>query len=169
DKLVSNYWWFGENKLDTITPQGVNIFNPKKATWPYRSYGEFTVKLKVVTEQGCADSAYEKIFIKGPRPQIKLLSDTLGCAPLKVRVWNLADSLGMQDPSDTPTVETLIYWGEPGGMPASVLGRRDTVEHVYQDSGVYQIVAVGRDTKFPAPTGCLPAIFPDTATDPLTG
>ncbi len=169
DKIKLNYWWFGEDKNDTITPDGQNIFRPIKATWPYKSNGEFKVKLKVVTEQGCADSAYETIFIKGPRPRFKLLSDTLGCAPLRVRIWNLADSIGMQDPSDTPTVETIIYWGDPGSNPLSVLGRRDTVEHVYQDSGVFQILAVGRDAKFPNPVTCLPAIFPDTTTDPLTG
>lgn len=169
DGIANNYWWFGENKIDTITPQGVNIFKPKKATWPYRSNGEFLVKLKVVTTQGCADSAYEKIFIKGPRPRFKLLSDTLGCAPMRIRLWNLADSLDKQDESDTPTVETIIYWGDAGSNPTSVLGRRDTVEHVYQDSGVFQILAVGRDTKFPAPAVCRLTLFPDTATDPLTG
>ncbi len=169
DNIIHNFWWFGENKVDTITPQGYDIFKPKKASWPYRSYGEFTVKLKVTTEQGCSDSAYQTIYVKGPRPRFELMSDTLGCAPLKIRIWNQADSIGMQDPADTPTRETIIYWGDPGSSPTSVLGRRDTVEHTYVDSGVFSILAVGRDAVFPNSTLCLPSIFPDTATDPLTG
>jgi gliding motility-associated-like protein len=88
---------------------------------------------------------------------------------MRIRLWNLADSLDKQDASDTPTVETIIYWGDAGSNPTSVLGRRDTVEHVYQDSGVFQILAVGRDTKFPTPAVCRLTLFPDTATDPLTG
>lgn len=171
DQIVHNFWWSGANKVDSITPTGKDVFPPRIAQWPYRYYGEFKVKLKVQTEQGCTDSTYETIYVKGPRPRIQLLSDTLGCAPMRVRVWNLADSIGMQAPGDTPTVETLIYWGEPNAsVPyVSVLGRRDTVEHIYYDSGTYSIVAVGRDAVFPSPTTCLPAIFPDTTTDPFTG
>lgn len=169
DQVIHNYWWFGENKIDTITPQGVDIFKPKKVSWPYRSYGEFKVKLKVTTSQGCSDSTYQTIYVKGPRPRFKLLSDTLGCAPLKIRIWNIADSLGMQDPADTPTRETIIYWGDQGSQPTSILGRRDTVEHTYLDSGVFSILAVGRDVISPNATQCPPSLYPDTVTDPTTG
>jgi gliding motility-associated-like protein len=157
DAVKNNYWWFGENKSDTVTPVSINR---QTVNWLYRTNGPFTVKLVVETEQGCYDTAYQEIFIQGPRPGYRLITDTIGCAPLRVRIINTADSAGQRTPSDTPTVETIIYWGD--GNSTSVLGRFDTVEHVYQSEGVFSIVAAGRDAISPAPVNCSIVYFPDT-------
>jgi gliding motility-associated-like protein len=157
DAILTNYWWFGENKADTLTPVSINR---KNVSWLYRSNGPFTLKLVVETEQGCFDTTYQDIFIQGPRPRFRLLTDTLGCAPMKVKIINLADSAGGISPSDTPTAETIVYWGD--GNISIVGGRRDTVEYTYTNEGSYSIIVAGRDTKTPDPVVCNIVYFPDT-------
>jgi gliding motility-associated-like protein len=117
--------------------------------------------LVVETEQGCFDTAYQDIFIQGPRPRFRLLTDTLGCAPMKVKIINLADSAGGVDPSDTPTVETVVYWGDGSSTP-DIFGRRDTIDHIYTKEGTFSIIVAGRDTKNPNPVVCDIVFFPDT-------
>lgn len=165
DGIKLQYWWFGDNKADTINPFVPATGNPKPE-YPYTENGKFRVKLVVESSQGCFDTTYRDIFIKGPRPAIKLLSDTMGCAPFKVTVMNLADSFDMQAPNDTPTRETIIEWGD-GGI-TYVYGRRDTVSHYYPDSGVFTIKVIGTD-KDPVTglTSCLPAHFPGVLDPPI--
>lgn len=158
DTIAKNWWWFGENKADTVTPNSINRRNVAN---PYRSNGPFRIKLAIETEQGCRDTAYRDIFITGPRPYFQLLSDTIGCAPMRIRVLNLPDSLGKRNPTDTPTAETIIYWGD-GSF--SILNQpRDTVvEKVYDQEGVFSIVAVGRDVPLPGSVNCRLVYYPDT-------
>jgi gliding motility-associated-like protein len=157
DKIVNNQWWFGENKKDTIVPIAINR---KNTQWLYRSNGYFTVKLAIETEQGCRDTAYQDVFISGPRPRFRVITDTIGCTPLKVRIINLADSIPGITPGDTPTVETIVYWGD--GNQTTILGRNDTVEHIYGDSGLYEIFVAGRDAITGQNTSCPIVYFPDT-------
>lgn len=170
DSVKTNYWWFGENKLDTVKWQAFNNFKP---TWDYRTNGLFRVKLVSESYLGCRDTTYDTVFIRGPRPMFRLLdpSDTIGCAPFRVRVVNMADSLGKfvdkngnTNANDTPTLATYFEWGE--GSQTTITGRRDTLEFIYTDSGTYQISATGAD----APPGqsplCAQVVFPDTAVLP---
>jgi gliding motility-associated-like protein len=156
--LKMNWWWFGENTKDTITPQALFRDSTQQL---YRSNGKFRVKLAIQTQQGCVDTAYKDIFINGPRPRYRIISDTVGCAPFKIKLINLADSLGMRAPGDTPTRETQIYWGD-GNFTDSITVRGDTVEYTYLNEGVYSITAVGRDALFPTPVTCALVYYPDT-------
>ncbi len=162
DKVAMQYWWFGDNKNDTINPFVPATGNPNPE-YPYRTNGKFKVKLVVETEQGCKDTTYREVFIKGPRPHFRLLTDTIGCSPFRVKLVNMADSFDMQTPGDTPTRVTYIYWGD--GQQSKVIGRRDTVEHLYPDSGVFSIYAYGSDEDPVTGIGtCAPVLFPDTIT-----
>jgi gliding motility-associated-like protein len=169
DSIKGNWWWFGENKLDTIT------FNSKDNKFPknkYQNNGLFRVKLVVETYQGCKDTTYDSVFVRGPRPQFALVSpsDTIGCAPFKVRLLNLADStgkyvdpLGNSLPNDTPTVVTFFRFGEPAKPDLPVTGRRDTIEYTYTAPGEYYISAFGADG---IPNICNLVMYPDTNNQP---
>lgn len=166
DSVKTNYWWFGENKLDTTKWETFNNFKPVK---PYRSNGLFRVKLVSESYLGCKDTTYDTVFIRGPRPAFRLLNpgDTIGCAPFKVRLVNMADSLGKYidangntNPNDTPTLTTYFEWGN--STQTTVFGRRDTIEYIYNDTGTFSIFAVGSDGAFGAPNSCALVYYPDT-------
>lgn len=160
DSVYLQYWWFGDNKNDTINPFTPATGN-KQPEYHYNSNGKFRLKMVAQTFQGCYDTTYSEIFIKGPRPAIRLLSDTIGCSPFRVTIVNMADSFDMQAPNDTPTRKTLIDWGD--GAQTILWGRRDTTTHAYPDSGVFTISVTGTDEDpITGLTTCLPSYFPDT-------
>jgi hypothetical protein len=114
DSVKTNYWWFGDNLVDTTKLQAQNNFFPKHL---YKTNGSFRVKLVSESYLGCKDTTYDTIFIRGPRPQFRI-GDTSGCAPFTVTLYNMADSTGKYIdpngntfPSDTPTQTTYIDWG----------------------------------------------------------
>lgn len=165
DSIKGNWWWFGENPLDTVT------FNSKDNKFPknkYQNNGLFRIKLVVETYQGCKDTTYDSVFVRGPRPQFQLVtaSDTIGCAPFKVRILNMADSTGKfvdangnTQANDTPTVYTNFDFGEPGVGQMVVKGRRDTIEYTYNTPGEYYITSYGADGN---PIICSLVMFPNS-------
>lgn len=172
DSVKTNYWWFGENKLDTVKWQTFNNFKP---LWPYRSNGLFRVKLVSESYLGCKDTTYDTVFIRGPRPQFRLLNpgDTVGCAPFKVRLINMADSSGKYvdkngntNPADTPTLTTYFDWGDKVSPQTLSFGRRDTVEFIYKDSGVYELYGYGSDAAAGGQNSCALVAYPDTLNNP---
>ena len=164
DHEVSRKWWFtiryfypnGLQGQDTLTQNSIL----EKATWYYSQKGVFKVKLAIITEQGCMDTVTDSLIVQGPRPAFKFISDTIGCKPFRVGIWNMADSFGMRSPSDTPTLSTYFYWGDK--QVTKVTGRRDTVWHTYADTGTYQIIAMGRDALPNDPITCPETMTPDT-------
>jgi gliding motility-associated-like protein len=170
DSIKTNYWWFGD-KIDTTQWQSTNNPNP---AYRYRSNGTFRLKLVSETYQGCRDTTTDTIFISGPRPMIQLMvqTDTIGCAPFKVKILNLADSLGKQVDAngvpitDTVTKTTYIYWGDKNNSQSVVLGRRDTIEFTYDTAGVYYIYALGSDGENGAANICDLVLYPDTPNMP---
>ncbi len=166
DSVKTNYWWFGEDVLDTVNWDTRDQYDP---VWRYRRNGTFNIKLVIETHQGCFDTGRVSVFVNGPRPMFRLenVSDTIGCAPFKVRLINMADSLGkyvdpltgLTNPADTPTGVTFIYWGDAGNQQTRIDGRRDTVEFEYTDSGTFYITALGYDS---VPNICAPVLFPDS-------
>lgn len=147
DHVTSRTWWFtlhyaypnGLAGLDTITPQAV-IDTP---AWFFSKKGVYKIKIAIETSQGCRDTADDTLYVEGPRPAFKLITDTIGCKPFRVGIWNLADSFDMRDPTDTPTRLTTFFWGD--NTQSNVLGRRDTIWHTYADTGRYEIYASGSD------------------------
>jgi gliding motility-associated-like protein len=171
DSIKTNYWWFGNNKLDTVNFQAKDNYFPK---WQYRNNGLFVVKLVVETYLGCADTTYDTVFVKGPRPQFQLVDagDTIGCAPFRVKIWNLADSTGKQigldgkPITDTVCKTTYFDFGDKISPLIPVFGRRDTVEFLYDNPGVYEIYGYGSDAEFGGPNSCNLVVYPDTAIQP---
>ncbi len=166
DSIKTNYWWFGDK---TDTTMWWSTDNPAPG-YRYRTNGTFKLKLVSETYQGCKDTAYDTIFISGPRPMIQLVAqaDTVGCAPFRVKVMNLADSLGKQfdangNPiTDSVTKTTYIFWGDKNQSQTMVLGRRDTVEFTYDTAGVYYIYALGSDGANGSASTCDLVLYPDT-------
>lgn len=159
DSISSLRWIFGDNRLDTNKVYSV-LKNP---TWPYRSNGKFKAKLMVTTDQGCRDTGYVEVYVRGPRPFLQVLSDVTGCAPFKVKVVNLADFYGGLDPTDKPTKNTLIEWGDANGTQTLNVDPLDTVEFTYPDSGTFFIFSRSDDNNPQSTAGCAPVVFPDTA------
>jgi gliding motility-associated-like protein len=174
DSVKGNWWWFGENKLDTVPFESKDNYFPK---WRYRNNGLFRVKLVVETFQGCTDTTWDSVFIRGPRPEFQLIdpADTIGCAPFKVRLKNLADSSGkfvtpngLNMLSDTPTITTYYDWGDTitKAPQTIVTGRRDTVEFTYLNPGVYYIYGYGSDAEPGKQNSCELQVYPDTLVRP---
>lgn len=160
DSIKNNYWWFGErNTPDTITK--FDAFNDDTANYYYRKNGYFRVKLVVETYQGCKDTGFAQVYISGPRPKIKVLSDTIGCAPHKVRIVNISDTDGQ--PVLTKAVQVL--WGDAGNQKSKIITLQyDTVEFIYYDSGTFYIFADGDDNNpMQNNAGCRITRYPDTA------
>lgn len=168
DSVKTNYWWFGDDLIDTVPWQTKNNFFPK---WPYRTNGSFRVKLVSESFLGCKDTTYDTIFIKGPRPEFRP-GDTIGCVPFTVTIYNMADSSGKYvdangntNASDTPTVTTYFSWGD--GTPYTIVtGRRDTIQYTYTKPGKYQIYAWGVDAPPGVQNTCDWVAFPDTSNRP---
>ncbi len=166
DFIKTNYWWFGD-RGDSTEWQLTNTagyFNH-----PYTANGLFNIKLVSESNLGCTDTAHARIFINGPRPAFKLLSDAVGCAPYTVKLANQADMFGKfitpngtTLPSDTPTRTTYFNFGEDTS-PLIVTKRKDTVEYTFATEGQYSIVATGSDAPIGGQNSCDLAVFPNTA------
>ncbi|MCU0421687.1 MAG: PKD domain-containing protein [Bacteroidia bacterium] len=160
DSLKTNYWFFGERKTDTLRFDASAI---DTALWLYRGNGEFRIKLVIESHQGCKDTGFANLYISGPRPFIKVISDTVGCAPFKVRVVNLADRFGGRNAADTPTRSTIISWGDANNQQTASLNSPDTLEFTYNDEGTFFIFARSDDNNPQSNNnGCKILFFPDT-------
>lgn len=157
-KLVNrNYWFFGERQTDTLRADAQYIDTP---VWNYRGNGSFRIKLVVETAQGCKDTGFVNLFISGPRPYLKVITDTVGCAPFTVKVINMADSFGG---NDRPTKRTDILWGDKNSQQTSSLKLGDTLSFTYNDSGTFYIFARSDDNNPQSDNnGCKIVYFPDT-------
>ena len=97
-----------------------------------------------------------------PRPYFRIIVSDTACFPVSVTLINLADSIGKQNPADTPTREMTVYWGD--NSSDLVFGRNDTVGHTYSDTGTFQIYSLGSDADPITGIGtCNPVLFPDTS------
>lgn len=160
DSIRKTYWWFGERTVDTTMFDGQDI---DTAQWNYRRNGYFRIKLVTETYQGCLDTAFTDVFIAGPRPKVAVVSDTIGCAPFKVRLVNLADTEGPQTPGNNLTRSTIIQWGDKSNQQSKSTTTYDTLTFVYADTGTFYIFADGDDQDPPQQNvGCGIVRYPDT-------
>ncbi|MCG9879032.1 MAG: gliding motility-associated C-terminal domain-containing protein, partial [Bacteroidia bacterium] len=155
DQIKERRWWFGDYGYGKDDYRST-LLNP---FYPYRKNGWYKVMMVVETNQGCFDTTRQDIYISGPRPRIKLLSDTLGCTPYTVKVVSY--------PNDSANISvtgsTLVRSGRADGNYNTVsTNNPDTITITYDKAGVYYITAVGYDKNPPVLSTC-PAIFiPDT-------
>ncbi len=156
DQIKERRWWFGDNGYGKDNYFST-LLNPY---YPYRKNGWYNVMMVVETNQGCFDTTRQDIYISGPRPRIKLLSDTLGCVPYKVRVVSFPNDSGTL----SATASTLIRSGRSDGVyNAIVTNNPDTIDIIYDTEGIYYITAAGYDKNPPVLATCPPIIIPDTA------
>lgn len=155
DQIKERRWWFGDYGY------GPNDYRStlEDPFYPYRKNGWYRVMMVVETNQGCFDTSRQDIFISGPRPRIKLLSDTLGCVPYTIKVVSYPNDSG----NLAATGSTLVRSGRSdGGYNTVSVNNPDTITITYDKEGVYYITAVGYDKNPPVLSTC-PAIFiPDT-------
>lgn len=155
-----NFWHFGENKLPPIPVDARYIDTP---VWNYRGNGFFQVMLVVESAQGCLDTGYTSLHVTGPRPYFDVLTPTTGCAPLTVKVVNLADVFGAQGPLDRPTKRTDFLWGDANQQSSVSLNQYDTLTFTYNDSGTFYIFARSDDNNPQSDNnGCKIVYYPDT-------
>lgn len=161
-KIASRYWRFYSNAKDSFTVEST-LQDP---VWYYTRNGKLNATLTSISEQGCSATGTLSFFRNGPRPGFRLFSNPNGCVPYRIGIKNLADSADMQHAADTPTLSTIIYWGD--GSNTDLTGRRDTAWHTYTGSGSYIIMAAGRDALPMNMVNCPVVYFPDTASGQKT-
>jgi len=158
DNIVSRKWWFGDFGYGEEDYRSV-ILNP---VYDYRKNGKYYVQLAIKTEQGCVDTIKKKIFIQGPRPYIKLIADSIGCAPYTVRVVSIPDYIDSDEDASEPTKLTIIQSGRPDKYQVLSTARIDTIYFTYDQPGVYYITAQGFDNANPGLANCPTVTIPDT-------
>lgn len=154
DQIIQRRWWFGDFGY------GVNDFRSilKDPVYDYIKNGWYKVMQVIETQQGCQDTFIKNIFLAGPRPRIKLLTDTLGCAPYKVRLVSFPNDSGLL----SVTKLTIVRTGLPSGLQIPITKNPDTVDIIYDQPGVYYLSTISYDSDPPSTASC-PAVFtPDT-------
>ncbi len=155
DQIKERRWWFGDYGYGKDDYRST-LTDP---FYPYRKNGWYRVQQVIETNQGCFDTSRQDIYISGPRPRIKLLSDTLGCVPYTIRLVSYPNDSG----NIAATASTLIRSGRSdGGYNTISTSNPDTVTITYDVEGVYYISAVGYDKNPPVLSTCPPIILPDT-------
>ncbi len=155
DNIVERRWWFGDIGYGKDDYKST-LLDPY---YPYRKNGWYHVMMVVQTAQGCYDTTRQDIFISGPRPRIKLLSDTLGCVPYTIRVVSYPNDSG----GVAATGSTLIRSGRAdGGWNTVSTANPDTVSITYDAEGIYYVTAVGYDKNPPVLATCPAIVLPDT-------
>ncbi|MBC7384151.1 MAG: gliding motility-associated C-terminal domain-containing protein, partial [Bacteroidia bacterium] len=153
DQVKNIKWWFGD------IGYGPNDWRStvKNPLYPYRKNGWYRLQETILTDQGCVDTFRKDIYIAGPRPRIKLLGDTIGCAPYKLRILSYPNDSG----GISSTGATYFEFGRPDfRYNIAAYNNPDTVTVVYDEEGVYTIRATGYD-KFPGNL-CKGIMLPDT-------
>jgi gliding motility-associated-like protein len=154
DNIIQNRWWFGDFGYGPQDFRSI-LKNPQ---YDYLKNGWYNVMMVIETEQGCLDTFRRDIYIAGPRPRIKLLTDTLGCAPFRVRLVSYPNDSGAL----SVTKLTIVRTGLPNGLQIPVRLNPDTVDIIYDQPGIYYLSTISYDSDPPSLATC-PAVFtPDT-------
>lgn len=147
DSIVNWRWNFGDLKIESLLKNPLHDFT---------SNGTFTVKLVVLTQNGCTDSVLLPLTIKGPKPFYTFASgDTLGCSPVKLKLNN---TTGVQLQS--------WQWTVSGPTNFILSTDKDTATNfTLVKSGRYRLLLLGTDSLVNEVTGqtvyCT-SVFPDT-------
>ncbi|MCX6187166.1 MAG: gliding motility-associated C-terminal domain-containing protein [Bacteroidetes bacterium] len=158
DQITDVFWWFGDRKKTPFNYQSI-IRNP---IYDYRQNGKYLVQLAVYTEQGCTDTINQEIFINGPRPKIKLLSDSVGCVPYTVRVLSTPD-IDKREPKDTATQLTIVQSGNQYRDQSRLeWSKNQQTNFTYDKPGIYYITASGIDNIDAGNASCPIVNVPDT-------
>ena len=139
---VGYNWDFGDGSLASAI---------KDPTHLYAKNGDYVIKLRIFTEQGCQDSVEHKIHIEGPAPEFELAAgqkDT-GCLPYNVNLF-------ISNMSDTTYRYVNINWGDGTDTVLTKASRAaqfpltpaGIISHTYKVPGRFCIKAIASDTVY---------------------
>gem|GEM_PF-2541943 len=126
-------WDFGDGTAKSPVKNPVHVFP---------GGGDYKIRLWVKTNLGCEDSTTAIFHVIGPEVFGKIISDSVGCNPLKVEFTNLSKQS-----------RTYIWqYGDPANTVYST--KRDTnVNFTYKKAGTYYAKLVGGDSFYNPTTG----------------
>lgn len=137
DSVIRWIWDYGDGSPITDTdidnPNAPPIRNPSHV---YDRFGDYDVKLIILTRMGCWDTLVSTVSIQGPQPKFDFTIDSIGCVPYTVYLGNF---------SIDPTPNASWTWDFGDGN--SLTTTSDTVVyHTYTTAGKYQITITQGDT-----------------------
>jgi len=153
DRIIEWYINWGDGKRDNK----FSVFSggyPSRVAHDYTRNGEFTIKLKVITELGCEDSFELKIKIPGPIPVFEFATTPRICVDDTVTFRNL---------SVNPSPQANWLWRFGDGNVFTTTTPVD-VKHQYKTPGTYYVFLDQFDSLVIPPSirKYCPATYPDT-------
>ena len=145
--IIKKTWNFGDNKDDAFVDEPIH---------EYTANGKYKAYLAIEADNGCLDTAYMDIELKGPNPSFGILKgDTFGCNPVSITLKN---TTGRQ-------IDDWI-WTARGPINSVISTQKDTnVTFVFTQAGVYKLRLYGSENVFNPVTGnfqnCV-ASYPDS-------
>ncbi|MBS3915177.1 MAG: PKD domain-containing protein [Bacteroidetes bacterium] len=105
-------WSFGNNYPKS------QVRNPQR----YFATGDYQIQLKVTNSFGCTDSITKNLVVIGPESKFSILSDTIGCEPLRIEfkneslfatewIWQFGDKLNSSFGTKMDTNVVFYYKG----------------------------------------------------------
>jgi gliding motility-associated-like protein len=140
DQIIGWNWDFGDGAIHSALQNPAHL---------YSYNGDYTIKLRIFTAQGCQDSITKSIHISGPVPDFELIGADTGCIPFEVflRIKNFSDT----------TYRTMqVRWGDkkdtlltkPTKSGTFTLSPANTLRHIYTAPGQYCINVDAVDTVY---------------------
>lgn len=140
DSIIDWNWDFGDGRKSKL----------KSPITKYTQNGYFTITLKITTKYGYIDSVNYTIYIGGPQPQFKVLTDTIFAGDsAKFANWSL-----------DPLFRPVWVWNFGDGRTTYDTVYRD-MEHGYTKPGIYEVYLTQFDNINGTKIRCS-AIYPDT-------
>ncbi|MCC7298233.1 MAG: gliding motility-associated C-terminal domain-containing protein [Bacteroidia bacterium] len=133
-QIINQWRWnFGDGSSPVFVRNPAHIFS---------GGGVYRALLKVTTTTGCTDSVYKDFIVLGPDVKAAIVSDSMGCAPLKVQFGNLSKQ----------TKKFIWEFGDQNNTIYST--EKDTnTQFTYKNPGVYYVHIIGGDSFYNPTTG----------------
>lgn len=144
DTIKRFYWSFGD------TTRVATISNPYHF---FGSGGTFQIKHWVETKYKCRDTVSKTIQILGPTVHFDIITDTVGCSPLKITFKN-----------NSKKCSQFLWLFKDSANNTFTTGKDSNVNFTYIKPGRYYPQLYGSDTFYSPYTGknyVCSAIFPD--------
>lgn len=126
DVVTGWQWEFGDGKTPSYLKDPFHY---------YSSFGEKRISLVVKSAAGCRDTAFKDIVMIGPVPKFEIITDSVGCDPVKVTFKNTSKD-----------VRTWIwYMGDPAGTTINT-DKDTSITFTYTPPGEYFIKLYGADS-----------------------
>lgn len=152
DSIIWYEWDFGDGSRNSVL---------KNPSHDYTSNGYFTVKLKVWSLLGCADSIEKTIFIAGPQPEFEF--DGFNPWGKDSVLICIGDSVSLNNISKEPMYDPdfVLRWGD--STTSSTKDPNAQFTHQYGKAGTYYLYMYQVDEVEGTNIRC-GSLFPDTST-----